>query len=72
MAYMQLMGPILSMNIGPTAFSHNILSERSQSDWMCEQNQGSLQKIYTEDENRHKNPKQHKEHTEGKDSLVLL
>lgn len=30
MEYVQFMGPILSMTIGPTAFSHKILSERSQ------------------------------------------
>lgn len=30
MEYVQFMGPVLSVTIGPTAFSHKILSERSQ------------------------------------------
>lgn len=70
MEYVQFMGPVLSVTIGPTAFSHKILSERSQ--WEA----GHVRRIrpweiYMDYKNRPKKTEQHKEHTTHRKTLRL-
>lgn len=73
MEYVQCMGPILSMTIGPTAFSHKILSERSQREVRhVSRIKIDYQKYAWNTKIDIKKPEKHKEHAERKDSQIIL